>query len=183
MSQEKEMQIIAANFETKDGAKNALKAIKKAKLERGDVAVLSKSADGKVKVSETEEWSVFAASFGGAAGGAILVGILGGIGLVTTVGAIVGGVIAGVVANKIDRGFPNDQLKEMAQALEPDHSMIVVLTEAASVTAVEQALAASDGQHISHPISAELINEVGQALVDAEKDAADTAAESDGVAA
>lgn len=173
MSQEKEMQIIAANFETKDGAKHALKAIKKAKVERGHAAILSKSADGKVKVRDTFNWGVFAGSFGGAAAGVFLIGLLGGVGVV---GAVVGGVIGGVIAKKIDPGFPNDQLKDMAESLEPDHSMIVMLTDVASAAEVERVLSESGGQHISHPISADSIIEVEKALADAAEEDADAAA-------
>jgi uncharacterized membrane protein len=168
MSKEKEMQIIAANFETIDGAKLALEAIKESYVERGHAAILTKSAEGKVKVKDTFNWGVFAGSFGGAAVGVILMTILGGpAGLGV---AVVGGVVGGIIGKKKYPNFPTAELKNMAESLEPDHSMLVLLTDAASTAQAERILAESGGQHISHPVSAELIADVQQALADAEAD-------------
>ena len=161
-------QIIAANFETKDGAKDALKAVKHAKVSHGTVAILSKSDKGKVKVKETDEWGAFAGAFAGAAAGSILVGGILGLGIYAFSAAAIGGVIGGVIADKTDTGLPNDQLKEMAESLEPDHSMYVMLTDADSVQAVEGILSEVGGQLISHPISAELMDELGKAVAAAE---------------
>lgn len=180
MSKNKEMQIIAANFETVDEAKLALEAIKKAYVERGHAAILSKSDEGKVKVKDTFNWGVFAGSFGGAAIGAILMGILGGTAVLGAV--VVGGVVGGIIGKKKYPHFPTSELKNMAESLEPEHAMVVLLTDSASAAQVERILSESGGQHISHPISAELINEVGQALADAEKGDDDAAAD-DGDAA
>ncbi|KPK04512.1 MAG: hypothetical protein AMJ56_17320 [Anaerolineae bacterium SG8_19] len=51
-----DMQIIVANFDTEDGAKDALKAVKHEKVNRGDVAILSKNEKGKIRVKETDDW-------------------------------------------------------------------------------------------------------------------------------
>lgn len=51
-----DMQIIVANFDTEDGAKDALKAVKHEKVNRGDVAILSKNDKGKIRVEETDDW-------------------------------------------------------------------------------------------------------------------------------
>lgn len=148
-----EMQIIAANFGTKDGAKEALKALKQNKLKRGDVAVLSKSEKGKLHVKETDDW--------GGGKGAVAGAVVGS--FIPVVGTIAGAIIGGVTAKLRDGGFPNDTLKEMADSLEPEHSMIVVLTDAASAGQVESVLSATGGQLVSYPVSADLAAKLDEA--------------------
>lgn len=161
-----EMQIIVANFDTKDGAKDALKAVKHQKVKRGDVAILSKNAKGKIKVKETADW--------GGGKGAVAGAVVGS--FIPVVGTIGGAIIGGVAAKLRDGGFPNDKLKEMAQSLEPDHSMYVMLTDSGSVEAVEGVLADAGGQLVSHPVSADLAGELddaaeaGEALVEVAAD-------------
>jgi uncharacterized membrane protein len=148
-----EMQIIVANFDTEDGAKEALKAVKDEKIKRGDVAILSKNEKGKIHVKETNDW--------GGGKGAVAGAVVGS--FIPVVGTIAGAVIGGVAAKLRDGGFPNDKLKEMAESLESDHSMYVMLTDAGSVAAVEGILAGAGGQLVSHPVSADLNSELEQA--------------------
>ena len=122
-----DMQIIVANFDTKDGAKEAHKAVKHEKIKRGDVAILSKNEKGKIRVKETDDW--------GGGKGAVAGAVVGS--FIPVVGTIAGAIIGGVAAKLRDGGFPNDTLKEMAESLEPDHSMFVMLTDSGSVAAVE----------------------------------------------
>src|SRR5210317_972590 len=125
-----EMQIIVANFDTEDGAKEALKAVKDEKIKRGDVAILSKNEKGKIRVKETADW--------GGGKGAVAGAVVGS--FIPVVGTLAGAVIGGVAAKLRDGGFPNDKLKDMAESLEPDHSMYVMLTDSDSVEAVESIL-------------------------------------------
>ena len=143
-----DMQIIVANFNSENGAKDALKAVKHEKVNRGDVAILSKNEKGKIRVKETDDW-------GGGKG--------------AVAGAVVGsfipvvGTIGGAAAKLRDGGFPNDTLKDMAESLEPDHSMYVMLTDSGSVEAVESILVGAGGQLVSHPVSADLAGELDEA--------------------
>ena len=148
-----DMQIIVANFDTKDGAKDALKAVKHEKVNRGDVAILSKNEKGKIRVKETADW--------GGGKGAVAGAVVGS--FIPVVGTIAGAIIGGVTAKLRDGGFPNDTLKEMAESLAPEHSMYVMLTDAGSVAAVEGILAGAGGQLVSHPVSADLNSELEQA--------------------
>jgi uncharacterized membrane protein len=148
-----DMQIIVANFDTEDGAKDALKAVKHEKVNRGDVAILSKNDKGKIRVKETDDW--------GGGKGAVAGAVVGS--FIPVVGTIGGAIIGGVVAKLRDGGFPNDKLKEMAESLEPDHSMFVMLTDSDSVEAVEGVLTSSGGQLVSHPVSADLAGELDEA--------------------
>jgi len=164
-----DMQIIVANFDTKDGAKEALKAVKHDKVKRGDVAILSKNEKGKIQVKETADW--------GGGKGAVAGAVVGS--FIPVVGTIAGAIIGGVTAKLRDGGFPNDTLKEMAQSLEPDHSMFMILTDSGSVEAVESVLSGAGGQLVSHPVSAELASdlekaaEAGEAQVEVSPDTAD----------
>jgi uncharacterized membrane protein len=153
-----DMQIIVANFDTEDGAKNALKAVKHEKIKRGDVAILSKNEKGKIRVKETDDW--------GGGKGAVAGAVVGS--FIPVVGTIAGAIIGGVTAKLRDGGFPNDTLKEMAESLEPDHSMYVMLTDSGSVAAVEGILEGAGGQLVSHPVSADLNSELEQAAASGE---------------
>lgn len=148
-----DMQIIVANFDTEDGAKDALKAVKHEKVNRGDVAILSKNEKGKIRVKETDDW--------GGGKGAVAGAVVGS--FIPVVGTIGGAIIGGVAAKLRDGGFPNDKLKEMAESLEPDHSMYVMLTDSDSVGAVENVLVGAGGQLVSHPVSADLAGELDEA--------------------
>jgi uncharacterized membrane protein len=151
-----DMQIIVANFDSKDGAKDALKAAKHEKVNRGDVAILSKNEKGKIRVKETDDWGCGKGAVAGAVVGSFI----------PIVGTLAGAVIGGVTAKLRDGGFPNDTLKDMAESLEPDHSMFVMLTDSGSVEAVEGVLEGAGGQLISHPVSADLaalLDEAAQA--------------------
>ena len=154
-----EMQIIVASYETSDGAKDALKAIKHAKVKHGKGAILSKSEEGKVKVKGTWDWGIFAGAFAGAAVGTLLP-IPG--------GAILGGVLGGLAAKHVGRDFPKDRFEEMAESLETDHSMLFLLVDSDSVQEVERALSEDGAQFLSHPISAGLMAELEKAAAEAE---------------
>jgi uncharacterized membrane protein len=164
-----EMQIIVANFDSRDGAKEALKAVKHEKVNRGDVAILSKNEKGKIRVKETADW--------GGGKGAVAGAVVGS--FIPVVGTLAGAVIGGVAAKLRDGGFPNDTLKEMAESLEADHSMFVMLTDADSVEAVEGVLSTAGGQLVSHPVSADLAVELdaaaeaGEAQVEVSPDEGD----------
>lgn len=165
-----EMQVIVANFVNRDGAKDALKALKRDKVKRGDVAILSKSEKGKVRVKETADWGGGKGAVAGALVGAFI----------PVVGMIGGAIIGGVAAKLRDGGFPNDTLKQMAESLEPDHSMFVMLTDSDSVAEVERVLSEAGGQLVSHPVSADLASELdeaaeaGEVQVEATSDDEDT---------
>lgn len=163
-----DMQIIVANFETKDGAKDALKAIKRDKVKRGDIAILSKSPKGKIHVKETADWGGGKGALAGALVGAFI----------PVVGMIGGAIIGGVAAKLRDGGFPNKTLKEMAESLKPDHSMFVMLTDSGSVAEVEHVLSEAGGQLISHPVNADFA-----ALLDEASEAGEAQVEVDPVVA
>ena len=149
-----EMQVIMADYQSEDGAKDVLKTIKKKKLKSGAVAILSKNEKGKIHVKETDDWG----GGKGAVAGALAAGFI------PVVGWLGGAIIGGVAAKMRDGGFPNDKLKAMAEGLAPGHSMFVMLTDSDSVDAVEGVLANSGGEIISHAVGADLTAELEEAV-------------------
>jgi uncharacterized membrane protein len=135
------VQVIVAAFNDLNGASQALKSLKEAKQERlieiEDAAVLTKDADGKVKIKETADMRAGkGATIGAIAGG--VVGLLAG-----PVGwaALGGGVIGGLAAKLHDGGFPDDRLRQLAEGLTPDSSALVAVIDHRWVADLERELA------------------------------------------
>ena len=135
------VQVIVAAFNDLNGASQALTSLKEAKKERlieiEDAAVLTKDADGKVKIKETADMRAGkGATIGAIAGG--VVGLLAG-----PVGwaALGGGVIGGLAAKLHDGGFPDDRLRQLAEGLTPDSSALVAVIDHRWVADLERELA------------------------------------------
>jgi uncharacterized membrane protein len=122
--------ILAASFETADGAARAAGAIGGAFPDKiGNSAVLFVRPDGTVKFVESKDWG---AGRGALVGGAI--GIIGG-----PIGILAGGGIGALAAKLRDSGFENDQLEALGKSLAPNESAVVVEL-AADATSVAQEL-------------------------------------------
>ena len=135
------VQVIVAAFNDLNGASQALTSLKEAKKERlieiEDAAVLTKDADGKVRIKETADMRAGkGATIGAIAGG--VVGLLAG-----PVGwaALGGGVIGGLAAKLHDGGFPDDRLRQLAEGLTPDSSALVAVIDHRWVADLERELA------------------------------------------
>ncbi|MGF1461346.1 MAG: DUF1269 domain-containing protein [Leptolyngbyaceae cyanobacterium] len=76
------------------------------------------------------------------------------------------GAVTGVMASSalVDVGFPDDKLKAMAETLQHNHSMLVMITDLESVPAVKQILEEFGGQLISYRLSADLVSELKKAV-------------------
>lgn len=153
-----EMRLLIAKFDNEQGAKEALKAIEEAQVERGDAAVLTKNEQGEINVKEAHSWG-WGILTGAVAGG--LIGLF-----VPVVGVIVGagtGAALGAVVDKLrDAGFPDERLKTMAESLEPGDSMIIILLDSGSASAAERITAESGGELIGHSLDADLVEAVGE---------------------
>jgi uncharacterized membrane protein len=135
------VQVIVAAFNDLNGASQALTSLKEAKKERlieiEDAAVLTKDADGNVKIKETADMRAGkGATIGAIAGG--VVGLLAG-----PVGwaALGGGVIGGLAAKLHESGFPDDRLRQLAEGLTPDSSALVAVIDHRWVADLERELA------------------------------------------
>jgi uncharacterized membrane protein len=153
-----------------DEAQQILKAMdKQGAPEIRNIAVLVKEQDGKTALRETADVDAkHGALFGAITGG--LVGLLGGPAGVV-LGAAVGAATGRVTADKIDRGFSDEYLKRVQDALQPGTSALVTLIEHEAVDRVAASLKALDGQLVRQRLTHDL---VGQLLADqAESQAGD----------
>jgi uncharacterized membrane protein len=145
-----------------DEAQQILKALeKKGTTETRNIAVLVKEQDGKTALRETADVDAKrGALFGAITGG--LVGLLGGPAGVV-LGAAAGAATGRVAADKIDRGFSDEYLKRVQDALQPGTSALVTLIEHEAVGRVAASLKDLDGQFVRQRLTHDL---VGQLLAD-----------------
>jgi uncharacterized membrane protein len=133
-------QIIVAVFKDPYAAGQAMEDLKLAKKRHwiavDDAAVLTKDADGKLRIKDTKDMGggkgmVIGAVVGGA------IGLLtGGVGLL----ALGGGALGGLGAKLRDGGLPDARLRELGEAMPPNSSALVAVIEHTSVADAEQAL-------------------------------------------
>src|SRR5262249_35567624 len=140
-------------FDGEPTAQQALDALKPLQA-RGDVkikdaAVLVKTVDGKTSVRETDDVSAGQGAALGAVSGGIITAlaavaagaVAGPIGVAAVAGALVGTGIGAGTAAVIDRGFPNDELKQLVDDLDPGTSALLVMVEDTFVQNLEKSVA------------------------------------------
>lgn len=119
--------IIVSLYEDVDGAKTALKSLKKVRkdkdIEITDAAILRKNEAGKIRVSETGDWSGKKGMVVGGIAGAAIGVITGGVGFL----AVGGAAVAGLASRLRDSGFENDHLHAVTDQLTPDSSALLVV--------------------------------------------------------
>lgn len=128
--------IMVATFEHAKGAHDALGVLKKARkpdsLEIEDAVSLRKDEKGKVRVTETGDWSGRRGMVvGGIAGGALGV-LTGGVGFL----ALGGAAATGLTSRLRDSGFDNEELRTVTSRLDPDTSALLVVCANASADRV-----------------------------------------------
>jgi uncharacterized membrane protein len=127
---DKNLQVFIAVFDNEYEAKEALKDFKQMEKDHSidlvDGAVIVRDAEGKVKFEETADPSAKKwAGRGAIAGG--LVGLIFPPSLIAT--AVVGGG-AGAIWGKIrDKGFKDEDLKEIGEQMDPGSSAIIAVAE------------------------------------------------------
>lgn len=157
------LQSIITAFAAEHGAKDALKAVKKAKIKRGNAAVISKNEKGKLHIKEAHDWGMGKAAVVGGLAGMFIPGI--GIPLAAAGGA--------VAAKFIDKGYPDAALKHLGHALQDDHSALVLLVDSFDAEAVERILLDKGGMVVSHAMDAD----TADALANAYKESGDESVE------
>jgi uncharacterized membrane protein len=149
------MELFVAAYATEDGAGEALKAFQSAQRDGAialiDAAVIVHGADDKVKFVETadpsgKKW----AKRGAIAGG--IVGLIFPPSIIAT--AAVGGG-AGAIWGKVrDKGFSDDDLKEIGKSLPPGSSAIIAIAEDRVMEQLERGLSGYE-KIAKHAVSAE----------------------------
>jgi uncharacterized membrane protein len=149
------MEIFVATYGTEDGAKAALKDFQAAERAGSiyliDAAVVVHGAEGKVRFEETADPS----GKRWAKRGAIAGGVVGLIFPPTIIAsAIVGGAAGGIWGKIRDKGFKDDDLKEIGDSLPPGSSAIIAIAEDRMVEQLERGLAGYE-RIARHAVSAE----------------------------
>jgi uncharacterized membrane protein len=136
------LEIFVASYGTEDGAAAASKDFRTAErsgaIDLIDAAVIVHTADGKVKLDETadpsgKKWAKRGAIAGGVAGLIFPPSII--------VSAAVGGGAGGLWGKIRDKGFKDEDLKEIGNSLPPGTSAIIAVAEDRMVEQLERSLA------------------------------------------
>lgn len=158
---ENPVQLIVAAFRDEQGAKGALRDLKRAhrsgliKIE--NAAVLRKDTKGKLHIRETHDMGGGkGATIGGVAGAAI--GVLAGPALV--VPAAVGALVGGLAAKLRDAGFPDDRLRRVGNGLQPGSSAIVAVVEHRWVEHVKRELAEEGADILAETLGADIASQL-----------------------
>ena len=136
------VQAIIAGFPTEKGAKEALKAVKDAKIKRANAAVVSKDEKGKLHVKEAHDWGMGKSALVGGLVGLLLPGL----------GILVGAAGGAVIAKLVDGGLPDATLKHLGRALSEDQSALVVVVDTFDRETVERICLDHGGQVVSHTL-------------------------------
>ena len=157
------MEIFVAAYASEQGAGAALKDFQAAQragaIDLIDAAVIVHGAEGKVRFEETadpsgKKW----AKRGAIAGG--VVGLIFPPSLIAS--AVVGGGAGGIWGKIRDKGFKDEDLKEIGDSLPPGTSAIIAIAEDRMIEQLERGLAGYE-KIAKHAVSAE-----GAALIVAE---------------
>jgi uncharacterized membrane protein len=149
------VEIFVATYGTEDGAGAALKDFQQAELAGAidliDAAVIVHNSDDKVKIEETgdpsgKKWAKRGAIAGGVVGIIFPPSII--------LSAAVGGGAGGVWGKIRDKGFKDEDLKEIGKSLPPGSSAIIAVAEDRMVEQLESALAGYE-KIAKHVVSAE----------------------------
>jgi uncharacterized membrane protein len=117
-----------------------------------DAALLTKTDDGKLHVSETAELT----GRKGARRGAVIMGVIGLIYPPSFIATVIAGGGIGALAGKLrDTGIKKDEMREISERLEPGKAAVLALAEAESVPAIEKALQGYEGQLLTQELGAE----------------------------
>ena len=149
------VEVFVATYDTEDGAAAASKGFQSAQRDGAidliDAAVIVHTAGGSVKIEETadpsgKKWAKRGAIAGGVVGLIFPPSII--------VSAAVGGGAGGIWAKIRDKGFKDEDLKQIGNSLPPGSSAIIAVAEDRMVEQLERALSGY-GKIAKHAVSAE----------------------------
>jgi uncharacterized membrane protein len=172
---ENPIQVFVAAFDNEFQAKQALQDFKSMDREGSiqliDAAVIVHTADGKVKFEETADpggktW----AKRGAIAGG--LVGLIFPPTIIAS--AIVGGGAGGIWGKVRDKGFKDEDLKEIGEEMEPGTSAIIAIAEDHVIERLEKGIEGYE-RIARHTVSAEAAVAITAVAAEAEDGARDPA--------
>jgi uncharacterized membrane protein len=162
---ENPMQFVVAAFQQEEAADAAWAELKAAKITGligiDNMAIIRRDAKDKIHIKEQGD--------PGGGKGAVIGGVLGGaLGMIAgplgavLVGGATGALVGGLTGKAYDSGIPDDQLNEIASALQPGTSAIVALIEHKWVAELEKELAETEAKIMTQEISAEIASQLSQ---------------------
>jgi uncharacterized membrane protein len=162
MSERTPLDLVVAAFGTERAAetaflemlakdRNVLAGIKEA-------AIVVRDAGGRMHITERNDMGSGGVALGGATTGALIGLLAGPIGAL--VGAATGGLIGGVAGRFIDTGIPDEQLRQIAEALKPGTSALVTMTEQSASADFRVALAGAGGTVMSSPLREDVVEQL-----------------------
>jgi uncharacterized membrane protein len=157
----KNLTLIAAEYKNLSRAetiRDMIQEMKKARTIRiADATVVTKTADGKLKVEETSELTTRK----GTRRGAIILGTIGLIFPPSFVASILVGGGVGALAGKLrDTGIKTDDFERFANSLPEDHAAVIVLAYDDSVSRITKALEGYEGMIITQEIDIDAASSV-----------------------
>lgn len=156
MAEEKNIHLTVGYFDDEESAKLVVDSFdsmhKNLAINLVDAALLSKNEDGKLKVHETEELTTGK----GARRGAVILGVVGLIYPPSFIASTLLGGGIGALAGRIrDTGIKKDQMKGIADELEPGMLAVVTLSDEESTRLIIDTIKAANGKLDSHELGAE----------------------------
>ena len=154
---DKPIQLFVAAYDNEVGAAQSLKDFqamdREGSIDLIDAAVIVHTAEGKVKFEETADpsgkrWAKRGAIAGGVVGLIFPPSII--------VGAAVGGGAGGIWGKVRDKGFKDEDLKEIGESLEPGSSAIIAIAEDQVLDRLEKGIAGYE-RIARHAVSAEAV--------------------------
>lgn len=153
-------------YATTDDAKEILSTLqgmeKQGTIKFTDVAMMTKSDDGKLHVQETEDLTARK----GAKRGAL---IMGAVGLVfppsLIASAILGGGIGALIGKFRDTGVKKDQMERVAYKLKPGMAAVCVLANAETQETVDATLNAHDGEVTMYDLGPDTSQDIATAAL------------------
>lgn len=158
---DEELHLMAAIYPTKEDATYVLEALemmhKNVTITLEDAVLISKNAEGKIDIDESDEMTTRE----GATRGALIGGAFGLIfppAMIVT--GLIGGAIGGLIGRIRDTGIENDQMAGIAEQLQPGGAAVVALTPTASVPQVQNAMTGFEGELVVQPLSDEASKQI-----------------------
>lgn len=156
------VELIVAAFQSDTGADEALTALKEAKREQligiKDAAVIRRDQNDKVHIKDVRDVGAGKGAVAGAVIGTAIALLSGPVGIVLA--GATGALVGGLTAKAVDMGLPNQQLKEISEALKPGTSAIVAVIEHKWVTQIEEAMAEAGAATMRAAIKADIASQL-----------------------
>ena len=158
---EKKGELLAAVYPNEEHAKTTLDMLvamhKAVTITLIDAAMVTKDESGKMHVAETAELTTRK----GARRGAIVAGVFGLIFPPSLIASVLVGGGVGALAGKLrDTGIKADQVKDIADKIEPGKAAVIALTEGEFGPQVQMALTGYEGTLLIQAVSEDTLKEI-----------------------